>query len=109
MDQGRMTGDPEKHAAEFREAFQQLRTEMEKVLVGQSEAVLGVLTAFFAEGHALLEGAPGLGKTALVRALAGAAGLNDAVLQRRWPCRFLLTWRRLASSDSGIRTKERSE
>ena len=44
-----------------------------------------------------------------MRDLAGAAGLNDAVLQRRWPCRFLLTWRRLASSDSGIRTKERSE
>lgn len=76
-----MTADPEKHAAEFCEAFQRLRSEMEKVLVGQDEAIRGVLTAFFAEGHALLEGAPGLGKTALVRTLAGAAGLDFSRIQ----------------------------
>jgi len=76
-----MTAEPEKHAAEFCEAFHRLRTEMEKVLVGQQDAIRGVLTAFFAEGHALLEGAPGLGKTALVRTLAGAAGLDFSRIQ----------------------------
>jgi MoxR-like ATPase len=76
-----MSDTPEKNAAEFREAFQRLRAEMEKVLVGQDEAIRGVLTAFFAEGHALLEGAPGLGKTALVRTLAGAAGLDFSRIQ----------------------------
>jgi len=71
----------EKLAAEFCDTFQRLRTGMEKVLVGQDEAIRGVLTAFFAEGHALLEGAPGLGKTALVRTLADAAGLDFSRIQ----------------------------
>ena len=29
-----------------------------------------------------------------VRVLANRAGLNGATVARRWPCRFLLTWRR---------------
>ena len=43
--------------------------------------IRSVLTAFFAEGHALLEGAPGLGKTAIVRTLAAAAGLRFSRIQ----------------------------
>ena len=71
----------ESRAAEFCRAFHGLRAEMEKFLVGQNAAIQGVLTAFFAEGHALLEGAPGLGKTALVRTLADAAGLDFSRIQ----------------------------
>lgn len=77
----RLTESVEHHAEEFRQAFHRLRTEMEKVLVGQSAVIQSVLTAFFAEGHALLEGAPGLGKTALVRTLAAAAGLDFSRIQ----------------------------
>jgi 2-polyprenyl-3-methyl-5-hydroxy-6-metoxy-1,4-benzoquinol methylase len=44
-----------------------------------------------------------------MRDIAAAAGLNDTVVRRRWPCRFLLEWRRLAPSDSGSDIKERSE
>ncbi len=71
----------ETRAAEFREAFERLRTEMSKILVGQEDVIRSVLTAFFAEGHALLEGAPGLGKTAIVRTLAAAAGLRFSRIQ----------------------------
>jgi MoxR-like ATPase len=71
----------ERQAAEFRETFASLRKEMGKLLVGQDKVINAVLTAFFAEGHALLEGAPGLGKTALVRTLAAAAGLNFSRIQ----------------------------
>ena len=71
----------ETRAAEFREAFERLRTEMSKILVGQEDVIRSVLTAFFAEGHALLEGAPGLGKTAIVRTLAAAAGLRFSRVQ----------------------------
>jgi MoxR-like ATPase len=71
----------ETRAAEFREAFERLRTEMAKILVGQEDVIRSVLTAFFAEGHALLEGAPGLGKTAIVRTLAAAAGLRFSRIQ----------------------------
>ena len=71
----------ESRATEFREAFERLRTEMGKILVGQDDVIRSVLTAFFAEGHALLEGAPGLGKTAIVRTLAAAAGLRFSRIQ----------------------------
>jgi MoxR-like ATPase len=76
-----MSEDHEKRADKFREAFQRLRDEMGKVLVGQETIIRSVLTAFFAEGHALLEGAPGLGKTAIVRTLAAAAGLKFSRIQ----------------------------
>ncbi len=71
----------ETRAVEFREAFERLRTEMSKILVGQEDVIRSVLTAFFAEGHALLEGAPGLGKTAIVRTLAATAGLRFSRIQ----------------------------
>jgi MoxR-like ATPase len=72
---------PESQAQHFRDVHQRLRAEMEKVLVGQREVIHGALAAFFTEGHALLEGAPGLGKTALVRTLAEAAGLEFSRIQ----------------------------
>jgi len=33
-----------------------------------------------------------------MRDMAAGIGLEDATVQRRWPCRFLLAWRRLQSS-----------
>lgn len=76
-----MAADYERTAQEFREVFQALQKEMEKVLVGQQSAIEGVLTALFAEGHTLLEGAPGLGKTALVRTLGEVAHLQFSRIQ----------------------------
>ena len=54
----------------FRKDFDALRREMGKVVVGQEEAVDGILTAVVTGGHVLLEGVPGLGKTLLVKTLA---------------------------------------
>lgn len=51
-------------------AYERISEEIEKVFVGQSELVEGVLIALFAEGNVLIEGVPGLGKTLLVNALA---------------------------------------
>jgi MoxR-like ATPase len=76
-----MSEDHERRSKRFREAFDQLRSEMGKILVGQEEIIRGVLAAFFVEGHVLLEGAPGLGKTAIVRTLAAAAGLRFSRIQ----------------------------
>lgn len=50
--------------------MQTVRSELEKVLIGQSAAIEGVLCSLIASGHVLIEGVPGLGKTLLVRALA---------------------------------------
>ena len=73
--------DHEALSKEFREVFERLQEAMQRLLVGQQEVIRGVLAAFFAEGHALLEGAPGLGKTAIVRTLAAAAGLHFSRIQ----------------------------
>jgi MoxR-like ATPase len=55
---------------EFRRDYKAIQTEIAKAIVGHEEIVDGVLTCLFVGGHALLEGVPGLGKTALIRSLA---------------------------------------
>jgi MoxR-like ATPase len=51
-----------------------IRTEVRKVFFGQDTVLDQVLAAFFAGGHVLIEGKPGLGKTHLVLALARTFG-----------------------------------
>jgi len=65
----------------FRQIFLRLRTEVGRALVGQREVVDLALVTLFADGHLLLEGVPGLGKTLLVRSLAGATGLGFSRIQ----------------------------
>src|ERR1700730_19338328 len=78
-----MTQSPnlEPQVEQFRATFTRIRDEMMKMIVGQKEIVEGVLVAFFAGGHVLLEGVPGLGKTMLVRTLADAVNLKFARVQ----------------------------
>jgi MoxR-like ATPase len=67
--------DPDMAAAELREARERVVEQLRRVIVGQNEVVEQVLTALFAQGHCLLIGAPGLGKTLLVRTLGRALDL----------------------------------
>lgn len=60
----------------FRQDYKRVQAEIGKVIVGHEKIVDGVLTCLFVGGHALLEGVPGLGKTALIRALASALSLK---------------------------------
>jgi len=71
----------EERVAQFNTYFTQLREEIGKVIVGQQEIVDGVITCLISNGHALLEGVPGLGKTLLVRTLAEATELQFARIQ----------------------------
>ena len=71
----------EEAAARFREQFAQLKTEIQKVIVGQDEIIEHTLMAMIAGGHVLLEGVPGLGKTMLVRSIAGALSLKFQRIQ----------------------------
>jgi MoxR-like ATPase len=60
----------EEQIQQFRNAYESLRAEIGKVIVGHEEIVEGTLIAVFGGGHVLLEGVPGLGKTLLVRTLS---------------------------------------
>ena len=64
-----------------REASARLREAIGSVLVGQSEVVSQVLWGMLAGGHVLLEGAPGLGKTLLVRTLSLCVDLKFSRIQ----------------------------
>ncbi len=66
---------------EFIAAFQSLRAEVRKVIVGHDEVVTHVLIGLFAGGHVLLEGVPGLGKTLLIKTLAASLDLSFSRIQ----------------------------
>src|SRR5579862_6265012 len=66
---------------EFARAFDAMRQQMARVVVGQEELVEGALVALFAKGHALIEGAPGLGKTLVARALGVVSGCSFKRIQ----------------------------
>jgi MoxR-like ATPase len=66
---------------EFRRDYRAVQQEIGKAIVGHADIVDGVLTCLFVGGHALLEGVPGLGKTALIRALADALSLKFSRIQ----------------------------
>ena len=68
--------NPEEKIHQFRETHEALRKEIGKVIVGQDAIVDGTLNALFANGHVLLEGVPGLGKTLLVRTLSQVLDLS---------------------------------
>ncbi len=65
----------------FNESFQRFKEEVGKVFVGQAELVEQVLLCLFCQGHALLEGLPGLGKTHLVKTLSAALDLKFSRIQ----------------------------
>jgi MoxR-like ATPase len=66
---------------DFTTMARSLEAELHKLIVGQEELVRHVVTALLAGGHVLLEGVPGLGKTALVRAVGDALTLQFARIQ----------------------------
>lgn len=63
------------------EMHRRIRGEIGKLIVGQEEVVEQLLIAILAGGHCLLEGVPGLAKTAVVRSLAQTMQLSFRRIQ----------------------------
>lgn len=55
---------------QFRQHREVMRTELQKVIIGQDAVIEQLFAAIFTRGHCLLEGVPGLAKTLMVSTLA---------------------------------------
>ncbi len=73
--------DAREQAAHFRGVFDKLRNEVQKAFVGHDDVVENVLSVLLSDGHLLLEGVPGLGKTLLAHSLARALHLDFSRIQ----------------------------
>ncbi|WP_367392144.1 AAA family ATPase [Lewinella sp. LCG006] len=62
-------------------AYQSLKAEIGKVIVGQDEVVKTVIISLFSNGHSLLVGVPGLAKTLLVSTIAEVLDLDFKRIQ----------------------------
>ncbi|QHE51764.1 MoxR family ATPase [Pontibacillus sp. HMF3514] len=76
-----MTAINEQFLAEIKEHIDLVKTELRKFIVGQEDVVEQLLWGIFAEGHVLLEGLPGLGKTMLVRKISEVMELQFSRVQ----------------------------
>lgn len=61
---------------EFVVQYNNFRSEISKVIVGQDEVVKEVLISIFCDGHCLLVGVPGLAKTLLVQTISDTLGMS---------------------------------
>jgi MoxR-like ATPase len=66
---------------QLRQAHQQLRNEIGKIIIGQQHVLDQLLMAIFCRGHALLVGVPGLAKTLMVSTLAQALDMTFKRIQ----------------------------
>ena len=62
-------------------AYQAIRDQMSKVIVGQDQVIEQLLIAMFSRGHCLLEGVPGLAKTLMISTLARCLSMTFARVQ----------------------------
>ena len=61
--------------------FQSIRQELRKKIVGNDDIIDGILTCLLCNGHALLEGPPGLGKTLIIKSIGEALHLDFSRIQ----------------------------
>lgn len=64
-----------------REAYDDLKRQMARVIVGQDQVIEQLLIALFCRGHCILEGVPGLAKTLMISTLAKCLNLDFSRIQ----------------------------
>jgi MoxR-like ATPase len=73
--------DTEKAVEQLAAARKRVLEEVGKIIVGQADVIDQVMTAFFARGHCVLEGVPGLAKTLMISCLADSMSLGFKRIQ----------------------------
>ena len=67
--------------AALAQAGEDIKAEVGKIIVGQTDVIDQVLTAFFARGHCVIEGVPGLAKTLMISSLTETMSLDFTRVQ----------------------------
>ena len=70
-----------KRIEELVDSYQRILKELRKVIVGQDEVIVQVLTSFYTGGNSLITGLPGLAKTLLIQCIADTLGLTFKRIQ----------------------------
>jgi MoxR-like ATPase len=71
----------ESQVASVNTEYARIKTELRKKIVGNDAVIEGILTCLLCNGHALLEGPPGLGKTSIIKSLGEALHLRFSRIQ----------------------------
>jgi MoxR-like ATPase len=65
----------------YKKKFEEIRAEVGKTVIGQHDVINGLIEAFLANGHCLVEGIPGIGKTLLIKTIARITGCTFSRIQ----------------------------
>src|SRR5205823_1778197 len=65
----------------LKKAFDDIKQQLGRVIVGQDQVIEELLIALFSRGHCILEGVPGLAKTLMISSLAKCLSLNFSRIQ----------------------------
>src|SRR5437667_8379772 len=65
----------------LKKAFDDIKAQLARVIVGQNEVIEELLIALFSRGHCILEGVPGLAKTLMISTLAKCLSLDFSRIQ----------------------------
>ncbi len=75
------TGSQAEALATLAKSGELIAAEVGKIIVGQVDVIGQILTAFFARGHVVIEGVPGLAKTLMINSLAETMSLDFTRVQ----------------------------
>src|SRR5204863_8448757 len=76
-----LTGDDIAASRKIRDAYNDLKKQLARVIVGQDDVIEELLIALFCRGHCILEGVPGLAKTLMISSLAKCLSLDFSRIQ----------------------------
>src|SRR5882757_3216699 len=65
----------------LRDAFNDIKKQLSRVIVGQDQVIEELLIALFSRGHCILEGVPGLAKTLMISTLSRSLSLAFSRIQ----------------------------
>src|SRR5262249_54264587 len=74
-------GDDMQAIKRLRDAFNDIKKQLRRVIVGQDQVIEELLIALFSRGHCILEGVPGLAKTLMISTLSKCLSLGFSRIQ----------------------------